>query len=303
MESSGTTGPAKGAIFSHRTFVKILTRNIFFQNRSLITCAYTPIAHGSGLVTFLVSLVEGSIVVSLKRTNVEQLICAIEKYKITSIFLAPYYLTCLTKLDYVPDLSSLQSVVTGASKLSSNIAKTFIKKFSIPEFRQTYGCTEVGFIVTSSHNLCEKFNNTIGKIRPYMKAKIIDPETGKLLGPYQKGEIVATGPSPFDGYHDQPEWTEAIFKDGWVYTGDIGYYDEEENFYIVDRIKDIIKQNSFGFSPSDVEEVLIQHEAVEEAVVVGIPDKEAGEVAHAFIVLKPEISAEAEDLKNFANGK
>ncbi|RWS08618.1 hypothetical protein B4U79_10574 [Dinothrombium tinctorium] len=302
IESSGTTGPAKGAMFSHHKLVKMFSRNIFMVDDDYKICGHSPIAHGSGLVTFFTAIVNGKTVVSVKHGNIESIVDAIEKYKISMLLITPYYLTRLIKLDRRPDLSSVKTVYTGASKLPMSVAETFIKKFNISDFRQCYGCTELGSVVTSNQNIVGNLNNSIGKIEPYMKIKIIDPDTGELLGPNQKGEIVATGPSIFDGYHDQPELTAAAIKDGWFYTGDIGYYDEDENFFIVDRIKDVIKQNSFGFSPSDIEDVLIQHDAIAEVAIVGIPDQDAGELAHAFIVLKPGASITSDEINNFANG-
>ncbi|RWS09308.1 4-coumarate--CoA ligase-like 7, partial [Dinothrombium tinctorium] len=301
MESSGTTGPSKGAMFSHFKFVKIFLRKVFKVDYNYKLLGQSPIAHASGFMTFLQPMVYGDIVVAVKNANIDSMVYAIEKYKTTFLVFTPHYLSSFIKLSRKPDLSSVKFMFTGGAKITMSVADAFIKRFGIPDFRQAYGSTELGFMVTFTQNMVGNLNNSIGKIEPYMKVKIIDPDTGELLGPNQKGEIVATGPSIFDGYHDQPELTAAAIKDGWFYTGDIGYYDEDENFFIVDRIKDVIKQNSFGFSPSDIEDVLIQHDAIAEVAVVGIPDQDAGELAHAFIVLKPRASITSDEIRNFAN--
>ncbi len=114
----------------------------------------------------------------------------------------------------------------------------------------------------------------------------MDQETGSLLPAGEEGEIVVKGPNIMQGYWNRPEETAAIFKNGWMRTGDIGKMDKDGYFYVVDRVKDMIIASGFNVYPREVEEVLYQHPAVEEAAVIGVPDEYRGETVAAVIVLK-----------------
>ena len=115
----------------------------------------------------------------------------------------------------------------------------------------------------------------------------MDQETGSLLPADEEGEIVVKGPNIIQGYWNRPEETAAIFKNGWMRTGDLGRMDEEGYFYIMDRAKDLIIASGFNVYPREVEEVLFMHPAVQEAAVIGVPDAYRGETVAAFVALKP----------------
>jgi long-chain acyl-CoA synthetase len=118
--------------------------------------------------------------------------------------------------------------------------------------------------------------------------RIVDPATGRELPVGQQGEILIRNPGVFKGYLNNPEGTTATLRNGWVYTGDIGRFDQDGYLYFLGRIKEMIKCSGYSVFPEDVEVMLINHPAVAQAAVIGIPDPARGERVKAFIVLKPE---------------
>uniref|UniRef100_T1HAQ2 Uncharacterized protein n=2 Tax=Rhodnius prolixus TaxID=13249 RepID=T1HAQ2_RHOPR len=149
--------------------------------------------------------------------------------------------------------------------------------------------TEVG-IISSSKVGFNKVGAT-GLLAKGCKCKIENLETGDPLGPGKKGEICVKVPYVMKGYVNNPEATAALFdKDGWVHTGDIGYYDEEGYLFVIDRIKELIKYKSYHISPTELEDILRKHPAVKEAVVVGVPHPTDGDHAVAFVVSNKPVS-------------
>ena len=137
-------------------------------------------------------------------------------------------------------------------------------------------------------------SGTIGLPFPNVEAAIFDSKTGEKLPPGEVGEIMVKGPNIMQGYWNRPEETAAIFFNGWMHTGDLGKMDEDGYFTIVERAKDLIVASGFNVYPREVEEVLFEHPAVQEAAVAGTPDEYRGETVAAFIVLKPGIPATEE---------
>ena len=134
---------------------------------------------------------------------------------------------------------------------------------------------------------------TVGPVLPNTLARIIDTETGADLGPNERGEVWVCGPHIMVGYLNNTEATAAsIDAEGWYHTGDIGYADEDGYFYIVDRIKELIKYKGYQVAPAELEALLLSHSAIADAAVIPSPDEEAGEIPKAFVVLKQEISPE-----------
>ena len=143
-----------------------------------------------------------------------------------------------------------------------------------------------------------------GKVVPGMSCKIRDPETGKTLGTNQVGELCFKGRMVMKGYYDNSKVTKDSFTDdGWLLTGDLAYYDVDGYFFIVDRLKELIKYKAFQVAPAELEAILLTHPDVADAGVIGVPDDEAGEVARAFVVLKPNVTTSCEDIKSYVASK
>jgi acyl-CoA synthetase (AMP-forming)/AMP-acid ligase II len=123
---------------------------------------------------------------------------------------------------------------------------------------------------------------------------VVDVKTGQPLGRNENGEIWIRGPQVMKGYLNNPDATDATLDDdGWLHTGDIGYVDEDGFFYIVDRLKELIKYKGYQVAPAELEALLLSHPAIADVAVIPSPDEEAGEVPKAFVVLKAEATPEA----------
>jgi 4-coumarate--CoA ligase len=144
---------------------------------------------------------------------------------------------------------------------------------------------------------------TVGVLVANCEARVVDPETGDDLGVGADGELWIRGPNVMQGYLNNPGATAStIDDDGWLHTGDIGHVDADGYWYIVDRVKELIKVKGFQVPPAELEALLITHPAVADVAVVGIPDEEAGERPKAFVVLKPGVSASEDEIEAFVSG-
>lgn len=165
-----------------------------------------------------------------------------------------------------------------------------------------YGLTEVSGAVTIIPKNLQKLGSS-GILVSEVTAKIVDPETKQPCGPNQFGELCFKGPCVMKGYMaNEVATAETIDEDGFLHTGDIGYYDDDKYFYVVDRIKDLIKYKGFQVAPAELEAILLSHAAVKDAAVIGIPDERAGEVPRAFVVRNPSVHVTEEELIDFVGG-
>jgi acyl-CoA synthetase (AMP-forming)/AMP-acid ligase II len=187
----------------------------------------------------------------------------------------------------------LKTIFSGAAPLGAELTRECIERIGCG-IRQGYGMTETSPVTHSSPADSSKMKlGSIGPPAPNTECKLVDPASGAELGPNQEGEVCVRGPQVMTGYLNNPEATaRTIDADGWLHTGDIGYADDDGHFYIVDRVKELIKYKGFQIAPAELEAVLITHPAVADAAVIPLADEEAGEVPKAFVVLKGEASPE-----------
>ncbi|RXG61152.1 4-coumarate--CoA ligase-like 1 [Armadillidium vulgare] len=155
-------------------------------------------------------------------------------------------------------------------------------------------------IATAMPRNCKDFQGS-GRLLSNVQGKIICIETGESLGPNQTGEICIKSPAVMKGYFNNQEETDNTLKNGWIHSGDIGYYDEDEFFYVTDRLKNMIKVDDCQVYPSEIENELQKHPLVEECCVIGKPDLEHGEVPLAFVVTKEEVSED--ELQDYIKDK
>lgn len=196
-------------------------------------------------------------------------------------------------------------MVTG-SIADPNLSRRFIAKYQPKQYRQLYGSTEMFWVTLLPNHLArEPFDlRSNGLPLPGVEIKIINPVTGQSLGPEQSGEVTVRGSWVTPGYLDNPEANAASFtEDGFFRTGDCGRFDTSGQLYIEDRFKEMIKSEGKVVSPTELEAVLLEHEAIAEATVIGFPHDLYGEAPRAFIVLNKGCKLSADDLIEYVAGQ
>jgi acyl-CoA synthetase (AMP-forming)/AMP-acid ligase II len=296
--SSGTTGLPKGVMLTHYNIVANLrqTEGAEALPEDEVLVAVLPFFHIYGMVIILSQgLYRGATLVTMARFELEEFLRVLQDYRVTRAYVVPPIVLAMAKHPVVAkyDLSRLRAIACGAAPLGKDVASACAERLG-PVVRQGYGLTEASPLTHFTPMNLDKINRgTSGQPVPNTECKIVDVGTGEELGPNQEGEIWIRGPQVMRGYLNRPEDTAiTIDADGWLHTGDVGYADEDGFFYIVDRVKELIKYKGLQVAPAELEAVLLTHPAVADAAVVPRADEEAGEVPKAFVVLKSEADAE-----------
>lgn len=304
--SSGTTGLPKCVELTHYNLVAFLTNLLDpRQEKEGINehnfLGLIPFFHGYGFAFLLLTLLAPAKLVVMAKFDEKIFLEAIQKYKITFLALVPPLMVMLAKHPLVAkyDLSSLRTIRCGAAPLSKDIQLAVHKRLKIKDIAQGYGMTELSVACCFTPPEKNKMGSS-GVITFGMEAKVVDLETGKALAPYKEGELCFKGPFIMKGYKNNPKATqETIDKDGWLHTGDIGYYDMDGFIYIVDRVKELIKYKGFQVPPAELEAILLKNPAIKDAAVIGIPDEQAGELPYAFVVLQPGAKLTTQEVQKF----
>ena len=297
--SSGTTGLPKGVMLTHYNLIANLRQMDgldYFHRDDTLLCVL-PLFHIYGLVVVLnMGLHLGATIVTLPRFDLEQFLDLIQKYRVTLSHIVPPIVLQLAKNPIIEkyDLSSLKIIFSGAAPLGEELSRACIQRIGC-SIRQGYGMTETSPVTHSSPaDPAQMKHGSVGPPAPSTECKLIDPATGAELGPNQEGELCVRGPQIMKGYLNNPEATaNTIDDDRWLHTGDIGFADDDGHFYIVDRVKELIKYKGFQVAPAELEAILLVHPAIADAAVIPCRDDEAGEVPKAFVVLKGKATAEA----------
>ncbi|XP_068242621.1 uncharacterized protein [Palaemon carinicauda] len=292
--SSGTTGLPKGVMLSHRNLIttqvqrKYLAsisppRSFNLYGSSLI---FIPMYHMMGFNMTMNTLFSGGKAVILPKFTPKEYFKAIENHRVTFSPVVPYVLRFLETSPIMKnyDLSSLITFVTGSEPIAARTLEIITKK-SGRMAMQGWGMSESSGIGTGTSNETYFKEGCIGKLGPFFQAKVVDLETGEMLGERQEGELYVRGPSVMLGYANNPKATaETIDREGWLHTGDLVYFDEDDNFYITGRIKDLIKVKGYQVAPAELENIIKRIEGVRDVAVAGVPDGRLGEVPRAWIV-------------------
>ena len=296
--SSGTTGLSKGVMLTHENLVSdmVLTTSINTITDKDVLIGVLPFFHIYGMVLILnLAIYRGVTLVTMPRFDLEQFLQIVEKYKITCLNLVPPLVLALSKHPLVDnyDVSSIRLISSGAAPLGQELEQACADRLNC-QIYQGYGLTEVaGASHVNTIPVPSDKVGAVGQVVPNTYSKIIDTESGKELGINEQGEVLIKGPHVMKGYLNNEEATKhCIDGDGWFHTGDIGYADEDGYFFIVDRVKELIKYKAYQVAPAELEAILVSHEAISDAAVIPSPDEEAGEIPKGFIVLSSEISAE-----------
>ncbi|CAG9857842.1 unnamed protein product [Phyllotreta striolata] len=301
--SSGTTGLPKGVMLTHRNIVTRLlqSRHPEYLSDLNVVLGLMPFFHSYGMIFGLTSIFNRHVTVMMDKFDGDFFLKTIQDYKIPLIRIAPPLAIYLLKNPKVSlyDLSCVQEVFCAAAPLNGKTEAKLKERLNLKSIYQAYGCTEGTLALTITNK--DVFRpGSCGRVITYMQCIVRDPDTGRSLGPYEVGELCFKGPTIMKGYYNNPKATaESFTPDGWLRTGDLGYYDNEQYFYVVDRLKELIKYKGYQVAPAELEAVLINHPKVLEAGVVGLPDEFAGELPMAFVVLKDNQQIGEEELKKY----
>jgi acyl-CoA synthetase (AMP-forming)/AMP-acid ligase II len=297
--SSGTTGVAKGVMLTHRNLVAnvLQAEDRIHLHEGERVLGVMPFYHIYGMTVVMnLALHKGATVVTMLRFELEPFLRVLQDHRVERAYVAPPIVVALAKHPLVDkfDLSSVALVFSGAAPLDENLAQACARRLSC-NVNQGYGMTEASPATHLVSDAVEwKKVGSIGPVVPGTECKVVDVATGKELGPGVDGEILIRGPQVMKGYLNNPAATAQILdSDGWLHTGDIGHADPDGDFYVVDRVKELIKYKAYQVPPAELEAILLTHPAVADAAVIPSPDEEAGEVPKAFVVLKSEVTPEA----------
>ncbi len=287
--SSGTTGLPKGVELTHRNLVANVhqTDPVLPVDEDQVLLAVLPFFHCYGQQVIMnTGLARGATVVTLPKFDLEEFLKTAQDRKATRLYLVPPIILALAKHPIVDnfDLSSVEMILSGAAPLGRELQQAVEKRLDC-RVTQGYGLTETGPVTNAVPLDWEPRSGSVGPLVPNTEAKIVDVESGKELGPNERGEICLRGPQIMKGYLNNSEATaHTIDSDGFLHTGDIGYIDEDGYFYIVDRLKELIKYKGFQVPPAELEALLLTHPGVADTAVIGVPDEAAGELPKAFVV-------------------
>ncbi|XP_017786751.1 PREDICTED: luciferin 4-monooxygenase-like [Nicrophorus vespilloides] len=305
MYSSGTSGLPKGVLLTHEN----LRITIFKSGPGYLdacdsdTMVYTlPCFHIVHVVPFFACFIYGSKLVVLPKFKPEQFLSNIEKYRANKMIIVPALVLFMVKSPLVPkyNLQSLKLIYTCSAPITQDLLSIFEKNIVGCRVRSMYGLTESAGALTMNP-ASSNYLDSVGKLTVGVDAKVLGVD-GQLLGPDQVGELCFKGTNMTRGYANNEQATkEAIDDDEFFHTGDVGYYNQEGYFFVVDRIKDIIKFKGYQVSPTEVETVLLLNPEVREAGVVGIPDERAGEMISAFAVKMPKSQMTEKELFDFSS--
>jgi fatty-acyl-CoA synthase len=308
--TGGTTGLPKGVMLSSRnleTMTALTLMGYPFAGRPAYL-ALAPLTHAAGVLCFPVMALGGRIVV-MRSPDLGRFLELVEQQRITHTFLPPTLIYMLLGHEDVgtADLSSLQCFWYGAAPMSTARLEEALELIG-PVMAQLFGQTEAPMMVSmlppAEHfdpdgTVAKRRLASAGRPAPLVRVGIMDAEAGTLLATGERGEIVVRSSLVMAGYYKDPAATAAASRFGWHHTGDIGYLDADGYLFVVDRLKDMIITGGFNVYSAEVEQALMQHPAVRDCAVVGLPDEKWGERVTAVVEPKPGLEVAAPELIEF----
>ncbi len=309
--TSGTTGFPKGVMLTHYNLSNngdTIGAGMNFTNKDRL-CIPVPLFHCFGCVlATMACLAKGTTMVLVDHFNPVVVMETIQAEKCTAVHGVPtMFIAMMEHPDFSKyDFSTLRTGIMAGSPCPIEFMKRAASDMNMTEIVIVYGQTESspGITMTTTDDPIEVRVSTVGKKMPNLEAKIIDIETGEDVPPNTTGEIIARGYNIMKGYYNMPEATaQAIDKDGWLHTGDLGTMDENGYFKITGRLKDMIIRGGENIYPREIEEFMYTNPKIRDVQVIGVPDKRYGEEVLACVILKEgEQSTEEEMIEFVKNG-
>lgn len=310
--TGGTTGVSKGVMLNHSNLSSTVQQtvsyfsNIFEKATEIVPVIY-PMFHVAGYsVVQNVAVWNGSTMLLVPRPEVKSLAEMIVKHRPTVFQAVPtLFVGLLNEPTFrKADMSQVKIFGTGAAPMSGSTYNALKELVPDSQVNEGYGMTETSGLISSTPGIPVFKQGSVGLPMPNTEIKIVDLDTGNDEMPIgEVGELLVRGPQVMQGYYNRPEATEATFREGWLYTGDIAYIDKEGWVFIVDRKKDIIIASGYNVYPKEIDEVLFTHPQILEACTVGVPDDYRGETVKVFIVPKEGISIDKEEVISFCREK
>jgi acyl-CoA synthetase (AMP-forming)/AMP-acid ligase II len=312
LYTSGTTGLPKGVMLSHRNILsgrREATREHMEWNewqQDDVNLVALPVGHIGGVGWAIVGFLNGAHTIVQREFVPAQVLEAIERQRVSKIFLVPTALHMLLLQPRVReiDYSRMRHILYGASPIALDLLREATEVFGCG-FCQQYGMTEtcgtIVYLPPEDHDPAgNRRMRGAGIPMPGVEIRVVDAITRAPLAPGQIGEVETRSVANMVGYWNRPDATaETIGADGWLRTGDAGYLDEDGYLYIQDRFKDMICSGAENIYPAEVENAVFGHPAVQEVAVIGVPDDKWGESVKAMVVLKPGARPDAEDILSF----
>lgn len=307
--SGGTTGISKGAIAMHRNLVanalQIRSWMPGAEDGKETVLMAIPLFHVYGMVAgMLFAIHTGAAMIMVPNPrDLKDVMTNIQKYKATVFPGVPTLYNAINNHPDVVagkyDLSTIKACISGSAPLMRETKEKF-EAITGGKLVEGYGLSEAPTATHCNPLLGENRTGSIGLPLPDVDCRIVSLDDGKtVLPPREIGELILQGPQVMKGYHNMPTETANTLQDGWLYTGDIAYMDEDGYFYIVDRKKELIKPSGYQVWPREVEEAIMEHPKVLEVGVAGIPDPYRGESVKAWVVVKPGESLTPEEVKEW----
>lgn len=304
LQTGGTTGRPKFAVISHR----MVLWNALNTVRDLIipgdvTINTLPLFHIGAYTYLLPLLIFGGTSILMHRWNVDEFIDLVERERPSFLFLVPTQLRMLLQSPRFKeaDFSSVRWITSGGGALTRDLIEKIFEKGVVQ--KQGFGMTEMGpgIFALDPWDAWRK-RGSIGKPNLLVEAKVVDAN-GNEVPPGVEGELLLRGPSVFSGYLRNEEEMRALVRGEWMATGDIVRRDEEGYFWVVGRVKNVIRSGEESVYPEEIERLLLMHPKIKDAVVIGVPDEKWGEVPKALIVLKEGEKITKEEVVEFLKDK
>ncbi|MBI4964584.1 MAG: AMP-binding protein [Desulfomonile tiedjei] len=302
MYTSGTTGQPKGIVHTH--YIRAMYGTIFassfrFSPESVVLHAGALVFNGA-FVTLMPAFFAGATYILERQFNPQKMIETIQRERVTHTIMVPSQIIAMLHTPHfsAETLQSLEMLGSVGAPLH-NEYKDELNRVLPGRLYELYGLTE-GFVTILDKNDAVRKSASVGSPPQFFEMRIVN-EQRQDAAPGEVGEIVGRGPILMAGYYKRPDLTAQAVIDGWLYSGDMGYVDEDGFLYLVDRKKDLIISGGINVYPRDIEEIAVQHPAVSEVAVFGVPHDKWGETPMAAVVLSHPGAATTDELRDWIN--